>query len=97
MPVVLNISDGRALPESELEALRNIARSNQSDTLIVGSRSLRLHHVSFMDAFSVEPIQGSLLDRLGGGVVALQRVWRDSLIMAILSCRRSVYIWSRFV
>lgn len=35
MPVVLNISDGRALPESELEALRNIARSNQSDTLIV--------------------------------------------------------------
>ncbi|EEW3786815.1 DUF1076 domain-containing protein [Escherichia coli] len=66
MPVVLNISDGRALPESELEALRNIARSNQSDTLIVGSRCLRLHHISFMDAFSVEPIQGSLLDRLGG-------------------------------
>ncbi|EOJ9695139.1 T3SS effector protein NleG8, partial [Escherichia coli] len=33
MPVMLNLSNGRMLPESELEALRNVARSNQSDVL----------------------------------------------------------------
>ena len=28
MPVMLNLSNGRMLPESELEALRNVARGN---------------------------------------------------------------------
>ncbi|CBG90798.1 T3SS effector NleG family protein [Citrobacter rodentium] len=65
MPIMLNFSNGRILPESEVEALRNVARSNQSDVLLVGSRSLRLHHISFMDGFSVEPIPGSFLDRIG--------------------------------
>lgn len=65
MPVMLNLSNGRMLPESELEALRNVARSNQSDMLLAGGRRFRLHHISFMDGFSVEPIPGGFLDRIG--------------------------------
>lgn len=65
MPVMLNLSNGRLLPASELEALRNVARSNQSDVLLVGGRSFQLHHVSFMDGFSVDPIPGSFLERIG--------------------------------
>ncbi|ENY7776696.1 T3SS effector protein NleG8, partial [Escherichia coli] len=59
MPVMLNLSNGRMLPESELESLRNVARSNQSDILLAGGRRFRLYHISFMDGFSVEPILGS--------------------------------------
>ena len=65
MPVMLNLSNGRLLPASELEALRNVARSNQSDVLLVGGRSFQLHHVSFMDGLSVDPIPGSFLERIG--------------------------------
>ena len=61
MPVMLNLSNGRLLPATELEALRNVARSNQSDVLLV----FRLHHISFMDGFSVEPIPGGVLARIG--------------------------------
>lgn len=76
MPVMLNLSNGRMLPASELEALRNIARSNQSDVLFVGSRSFRLHHISFMDGFSVEPIPGGFLECIGE---RSQRQLADSL------------------
>lgn len=55
MPVMLNLSNGRLLPATELEALRNVARSNQSDVLLVGSRSFRLHHISFMDGLVMTP------------------------------------------
>ncbi|MCV5934923.1 T3SS effector protein NleG8, partial [Escherichia coli] len=65
MPVMLNLSNGRLLPATELEALRNVARTNQSYVLLVGSRSFRLHHISFMDGFSVEPIPGGVLARIG--------------------------------
>ncbi|CTR69370.1 T3SS effector NleG family protein [Escherichia coli] len=65
MPVMLNLSNGRMLPESELESLRNVARSNQSDILLAGGRRFRLYHISFMDGFSVEPIPGSFLERIG--------------------------------
>ncbi|MRE16564.1 DUF1076 domain-containing protein [Escherichia coli] len=65
MPVMLNLSNGRMLPESELEALRNVARGNQSDMLLAGGRRFLLHHISFMDGFSVEPIPGGFLDRIG--------------------------------
>ncbi|CTY25453.1 MULTISPECIES: T3SS effector NleG family protein [Escherichia] len=76
MPVMLNLSNGRMLPASELEALRNVARSNQSDVLFVGSRSFRLHHISFMDGFSVEPIPGGFLECIGE---RSQRQLADSL------------------
>ncbi|CAD5742681.1 T3SS effector NleG family protein [Escherichia coli] len=56
MPVILNLSNERQLPENEVEALRNVARSNQSDMLIVGVHNMMLHHISFMDSFSVEPV-----------------------------------------
>ncbi|EHC0647692.1 DUF1076 domain-containing protein [Escherichia coli] len=65
MPVILNFSNGSVLPENELEALRHIARSNQNDTITIGSRNMRLHYIQFMDGFSVEPIPGGLRDRLG--------------------------------
>ncbi|EFC1641692.1 DUF1076 domain-containing protein [Escherichia coli] len=65
MPVMLNFSIGSRLPESELEALRNVARSNQSDMLIVGIHNMRLHHISFMDSFSVEPVPDRLRDHFG--------------------------------
>ena len=76
MPVMLNLSNGRMLPESELEALRNVARSNQSDVLFIGSRSFRLQHISFMDGFSVEPIPGVFLECIGE---RSQRQLADSL------------------
>ena len=76
MPVMLSLSNGRMLPASELEALRNVARSNQSDVLFVGNRSFRLHHISFMDGFSVEPIPGGFLECIGR---RSQRQLADSL------------------
>ncbi len=65
MPVMLNFSNGSILPESELEALRNVARNNLSDVLLVGRRSLRLHYISFMDGFSVDLIPNRFRDRIG--------------------------------
>ncbi|HCS7568320.1 TPA: T3SS effector NleG family protein, partial [Escherichia coli] len=65
MPVMLNLSNGRMLPESELEALCNVASSNQSDILLAGGRRFRLHHILFMAGFSVEPIPGGFLERIG--------------------------------
>jgi hypothetical protein len=32
----IKLSNGRLLPKSELEALRNVARSNENDTIIAG-------------------------------------------------------------
>ena len=93
---MLSLSNGRMLPASELEALRNVARSNQSDVLFVGNRSFRLHHISFMDGFSVEPFQAVFWSALGGGVsVSSLTVWRDSSMEGTLFCRSSVCIWSK--
>ncbi len=96
MPVMLNLSNGRMLPASEQEALRNVARSNQSDVLFVGSRSFRLHHISFMDGFSVEPIPGGFLECIGE---RSQRQLADSLEKQLNGgnsfCRSSVCIWSK--
>lgn len=64
MPVILNFSSERVLSESELEALRHVGRVSQSEQLVVRGRTMRLHHISFMDSFSVEPVSGGLLDRL---------------------------------
>lgn len=96
MPVMLNLSNGRLLPASELEALRIVARSNQSDVLLVGGRSFQLHHVSFMDGFSVDPIPGSFLERIGE---RRHRQLADSLERQLNGgssfCRHSVCIWSK--
>ncbi len=67
MPVILNISERRPLPEVEVEALRDIARHNPTETLIVGQRRMTLHYIQFMDRFSVEPLPGTLFERLGDG------------------------------
>lgn len=65
MPVILNISGRGQLPEGELEALRDVARNNPAETLIVGNRRMTLHHIQWMDSFSVEPTPGTLFERLG--------------------------------
>lgn len=95
MPVILNFSSERVLSESELEALRHVGRVSQSEQLVVRGRTMRLHHISFMDSFSVEPVSGGLLDRLSAR--GQQKIWRYSLTEAILFCRHSVYIWNRAV
>lgn len=98
MPVILNFSSERVLSESELEALRHVGRVSQSEQLVVRGRTMRLHHISFMDSFSVEPVSGGLLDRLSArGHRLLAEIWRYSLTEAILFCRHSVYIWNRAV
>lgn len=107
MPVILNFSSERVLSESELEALRHVGRVSQSEQLVVRGRTMRLHHISFMDSFSVEPVSGGLLDRLSAadcwialvqeGIAFSQKIWRYSLTEAILFCRHSVYIWNRAV
>lgn len=55
------------MPEVEVEALRDIARHNPTETLIVGQRRMTLHYIQFMDRFSVEPLPGTLFERLGDG------------------------------
>ncbi len=65
MPVILNISGRGQLTEGELEALRDVARNNPAETLIVGNRRMTLHHIQWMDSFSVEPTPGTLFERLG--------------------------------
>ncbi|EFF0771636.1 TPA: DUF1076 domain-containing protein [Escherichia albertii] len=67
MPIILNLSERRPLPEVEVEALRGVARSNQAETLIVGSRRLTVRHVPLVNSFSVEAHPGSLFERLGDG------------------------------
>ncbi|KAF0954757.1 T3SS effector NleG family protein [Escherichia albertii] len=67
MPIILNISGGRSLPENELEALRGIVRSNQTETFIVGNRRLTARHIPLVSSFSVEARPGSLFERLGDG------------------------------
>lgn len=85
MPVILNFSSERVLSESELEALRHVGRVSQSEQLVVRGRTMRLHHISFMDSFSVEPVSGGLLIALvQEGIAFSQKIWRYSLTEAIL-------------
>lgn len=98
MPVILNFSSERVLSESELEALRHVGRVSQSEQLVVRGRTMRLHHISFMDSFSVEPVSADCwIALVQEGIAFSQKIWRYSLTEAILFCRHSVYIWNRAV
>ncbi len=96
MPVILNISERRPLPEVEVEALRDIARHNPTETLIVGQRRMTLHYIQLWTVLAWSRFRALCLSVLGTeDIVALQKTWRDSLTGVALFCRKSQHIWHR--
>ncbi len=70
-----------------------ISQDNPTETLIVGQRRMTLHYIQFMDRFSVEPLPGTLFERLGDGRHRrLAENLERQLNGGALFCRKSQHI-----
>ncbi len=79
MPVMLNLSNGRMLPASEQEALRNVARSNQSDVLLLEAGVFDFIIFHLWTDLVWNPFRAVFWSALGSGVsVSSLTVWRNS-------------------